>query len=269
MAITLRRFVFFTILTHRFPTHAMMGRSLAANMNLPHPTIEDLFFAASERQDPAARAAYLDEACGSDTDLRRRLEDLLAVEPKVNQFLESPPVSSINRVRPVVGDENLGTVIGPYKLLEPIGEGGMGVVYLAEQTQPVRRKVALKIIKPGMDTKQVIARFEAERQALALMDHPNIAKVHDAGTTETGRPYFVMELVRGIPITEYCDREQLPIPERLELFVLVCRAVQHAHQKGIIHRDLKPSNILVTLHRRRAGAQGHRLRHRQGHRRSR
>ena len=124
----------------------------------------------------------------------------------------------------------------------------MGVVYVAEQTQPVRRKVALKIIKPGMDTKQVIARFEAERQALAMMDHPNIAKVHDGGTTESGRPYFVMELVRGIPITEYCDGERLSIRERLELFVLVCRAVQHAHQKGIIHRDLKPSNILVTLH---------------------
>ena len=143
--------------------------------------------------------------------------------------------------------ESPGTVIGPYKLLEQIGEGGMGVVYVAEQTQPVRRKVALKIIKPGMDTKQVIARFEAERQALAMMDHPNIAKVLDAGATETGRPYFVMELVRGIPITDYCDREQLSIPERLELFVLVCRAVQHAHQKGIIHRDLKPSNILVTV----------------------
>ena len=144
----------------------------------------------------------------------------------------------------------------------------MGVVYMAEQTQPVRRKVALKIIKPGMDTKQVIARFEAERQALALMDHPNIAKVLDAGATDSGRPYFVMELVRGIPITDYCDREQLSIPERLELFVLVCRAVQHAHQKGIIHRDLKPSNILVTLIDGVAGAQGHRLRRRQGHRRS-
>ena len=143
--------------------------------------------------------------------------------------------------------ERPGTVIGPYKLLEQIGEGGMGVVYMAEQTQPVRRKVALKVIKPGMDTKQVIARFEAERQALAMMDHPNIAKVLDAGATESGRPYFVMELVRGIPITDYCDREQLSIPERLELFVLVCRAVQHAHQKGIIHRDLKPSNILVTV----------------------
>ena len=131
--------------------------------------------------------------------------------------------------------------------MEQIGEGGMGVVYVAEQQEPVRRKVALKVIKPGMDSRQVVARFEAERQALALMDHPNIARVHDAGTTESGRPYFVMELVRGLPITEYCDRENLPVPERLELFVLVCRAVQHAHQKGVIHRDVKPSNILVTL----------------------
>ena len=143
--------------------------------------------------------------------------------------------------------EQPGSTIGPYKLLEQIGEGGMGTVFMAEQSQPVRRKVALKIIKPGMDTKQVIARFEAERQALALMDHPNIAKVHDGGTTEAGRPYFVMELVRGIPITDYCDREHLTIPERLDLFVLVCRAVQHAHQKGIIHRDLKPSNVMVTV----------------------
>ena len=144
--------------------------------------------------------------------------------------------------------EGPGTVIGPYKLLEPIGEGGMGVVYMAEQMQPVRRKVALKVIKPGMDTRQVIARFEAERQALALMDHPNIARILDAGATESGRPYFVMELVRGIPITEYCDRNRLSIADRLDLFVLVCQAVQHAHQKGIIHRDLKPSNVLITLH---------------------
>jgi serine/threonine protein kinase len=142
--------------------------------------------------------------------------------------------------------EGPGTVIGPYKLMEPLGEGGMGVVYMAEQSQPVRRKVALKIIKPGMDTKQVIARFDAERQALALMDHPNIAKVLDAATTEWARPYFVMELVKGIPITEYCDQQRLTIPERLNLFKQVCQAVQHAHQKGIIHRDIKPTNVLVT-----------------------
>ena len=138
-------------------------------------------------------------------------------------------------------------MIGPYKLLEQIGEGGFGVVFMAEQQQPVRRKVALKVLKPGMDTKQVVARFEAERQALALMDHPHIAQVHDAGTTDTGRPYFVMELVRGIPITQFCDDNRLTPRERLELFVAVCQAVQHAHQKGIIHRDLKPSNVLVTL----------------------
>ena len=144
--------------------------------------------------------------------------------------------------------EQPGTLIGPYKLLEQIGEGGMGVVYMADQQAPIRRRVALKIIKAGMDTRQVIARFEAERQALALMDHSNIARVLDAGATDSGRPYFVMELVRGIPITEYCDQNNLPVHERLELFVQVCHAVQHAHQKGIIHRDLKPTNVLVTLH---------------------
>ena len=177
-----------------------------------------------------------------------RVEGLLERLCGADSFLE-PPASAPTLTGRIVRrpSEGPGTVIGPYKLMEQIGEGGMGVVYVAEQTQPVRRKVALKVIKPGMDTKQVIARFEAERQALAMMDHPNIAKVFDGGTTESGRPYFVMELVRGIPITDYCDQEQLSIPERLELFVLVCRAVQHAHQKGIIHRDLKPSNILVTL----------------------
>src|SRR5580698_7840929 len=144
--------------------------------------------------------------------------------------------------------ENVGSVIGPYKLLQQIGQGGFGVVYMAEQEKPVRRIVALKIIKPGMDTGQVIARFEAERQALALMDHPNIARVLDAGTTQSGHPYFVMELVRGVPITEYCDKHQLTPRERLELFVPVCNAIQHAHLKGIIHRDIKPSNVLVTLH---------------------
>src|SRR5262249_9807273 len=135
-----------------------------------------------------------------------------------------------------------------YKLLQEIGQGGMGVVYMAEQETPVRRKVALKIIKPGMDTRQVVARFEAERQALALLDHPHIARVIDAGTTESGRPYFVMDLVRGIPITQYCDEAKLSPRERLELFIPVCQAIQHAHQKGIIHRDVKPSNVLVTHH---------------------
>src|SRR5205823_14789667 len=144
--------------------------------------------------------------------------------------------------------EGPGAVIGSYKLLEEIGEGGFGVVFMAEQTRPVRRRVALKVLKPGMDTRQVVARFEAERQALALMDHANIAHVFDGGETESGRPYFVMELVRGVAITEFCDQNQLDVRERLKLFVDVCQAVQHAHQKGVIHRDIKPSNVLVTMH---------------------
>src|SRR4051812_3704635 len=158
---------------------------------------------------------------------------------------ELPPGKTVVGTTP---EEKAGDSIGRYKLLQQIGEGGCGMVYMAEQEEPVRRRVALKVIKLGMDTKQVIARFEAERQALALMDHPNIAKVLEAGATEAGRPYFVMELVRGIKITEYCDQHNLFTKERLELFIQVCHAVQHAHQKGIIHRDLKPSNILVTLH---------------------
>jgi serine/threonine protein kinase len=145
-------------------------------------------------------------------------------------------------------DEQLGSRVGRYKLLQKIGEGGCGVVYLAEQEEPVRRQVALKVIKLGMDTKSVIARFEAERQALAMMDHPNIARVLDAGATETGRPFFVMELVRGTRITKYCDENNLDTVQRLKLFIQICRAIQHAHQKGIIHRDIKPSNILVSLH---------------------
>jgi serine/threonine protein kinase len=149
---------------------------------------------------------------------------------------------------PPLQDEAIGGMIGPYKLLEKVGEGGFGVVYVAEQREPVKRRVALKIIKLGMDTRQVVARFEAERQALALMDHPNIAKVLDGGATATGRPYFAMELVRGVPITKYCDQEKIGTSDRIDLFVKVCRAIQHAHQKGIIHRDIKPSNILVTLH---------------------
>ncbi|MFO0958550.1 MAG: tetratricopeptide repeat protein [Isosphaeraceae bacterium] len=214
-------------------------------MSPTSPDFEEIFFTAREIDDESARSAYLDEACGEDAELRDQVERWLASDPLVSRFLESPASETTTFVEiPAPGH---GTDIGPYRLLEPIGEGGMGVVYVAEQTEPVRRKVALKIIKPGMDSKQVIARFEAERQALALMDHPNIARVLDGGATDSGRPYFVMELVRGIPITDYCDREHLTIAERLELFVLVCRAVQHAHQKGVIHRDLKPSNILVTV----------------------
>src|SRR5262245_6945395 len=169
---------------------------------------------------------------------------MLAAYPKVGGFLERP-ASGVETAGPGPA-ERLGMQIGPYKLLEPIGEGGMGVVFMAQQLAPVKRKVALKVIKPGMDTRHVIARFEAERQALALMDHPNIARVLDAGTTDSGRPYFVMELVRGVPITQYCDESSLPIRDRLALFASVCQAIQHAHTKGIIHRDIKPTNVLVT-----------------------
>ncbi|MEM7306557.1 MAG: serine/threonine-protein kinase [Planctomycetota bacterium] len=202
--------------------------------------IEVLFHAARERAAGAERCAYLDGACGNDGDLRARVDALLAAHDEAAGFLESPALE-----RP---GEAPGASIGPYKLLQEIGEGGMGIVYMAEQEKPVTRKVALKVIKLGMDTKQVIARFEAERQALAMMDHPHIARVLDAGATETGRPYFVMELVRGVAIDAYCDTHKLPTGERLALFAEVCRAVQHAHQKGVIHRDLKPNNVLITSH---------------------
>jgi len=162
-------------------------------------------------------------------------------------FADLPPKDGYPTCSLPDSAEEIGTEIGRYKLLSVLGEGGFGIVYLAEQKQPVRRQVAVKVIKPGMDSKQVIARFEAERQALALLDHPNIARVFDAGATEKGRPYFVMEYVKGVPITEYCDRQKLTIEQRLELFLQVCEAIQHAHQKGIIHRDIKPSNILVSL----------------------
>jgi serine/threonine protein kinase/tetratricopeptide (TPR) repeat protein len=209
--------------------------------------IEAIFFEAQQKQG-AERAAYLDKACASDAELRQRVEQFLGAQAEIGSFLEvaAPPV--VATVDATLVAERPGTVIGPYKLLEQIGEGGFGIVFMAEQTQPVRRKVALKVLKPGMDTRQVVARFEAERQALALMDHPNIAQVFDGGETASGRPYFVMELVRGIPVTDFCDQNRQTIRQRLELFVKVCQAVQHAHQRGIIHRDLKPSNILVTLH---------------------
>ena len=209
---------------------------------------EDIFSNAIEKKTPEERAAYLNEACAGQAELRAHVEALLDAHENPDSFLSSPvgdPPQTID-YSPV--NEGPGAVIGRYKLREQIGKGGMGVVYVAEQEKPVRRKVALKIIKPGMDTKEVIARFEAERQALALMDHPNIAKVLDAGSTESGRPYFVMELVRGIPIAEYCDIKRLSVRERLDLFVQVCQAVQHAHQKGIIHRDIKPTNVLVADH---------------------
>ncbi len=204
-------------------------------------------FVAALNLAPDQWDAHLAEACGKDGELRSRVRDLLDANAAVGSFLESPASSSVATVDEPIR-EGPGTIIGPYKLLEQIGEGGMGLVFMAEQQQPVRRKVALKILKPGMDTRQVIARFEAERQALALMDHPNIARVLDAGETGAGRPHFVMELVRGVAITDYCDQNRLTTRERLELFATVCQAVQHAHHKGIIHRDIKPSNVMVTLH---------------------
>jgi serine/threonine protein kinase len=203
--------------------------------------VEEIFNAALQKGSAVERVAYLDGACGSNADLRGRVETLLRAHDEADRFLEPTSAEPHQPERP-------GAMVGRYKLLQSIGEGGFGVVYMAEQIEPVRRKVALKIIKLGMDTKQVVARFESERQALALMDHPNIARVLDAGSTDSGRPYFVMELVKGIPITEYCDQNNLSPRERLELFIPVCQAIQHAHQKGIIHRDLKPTNVLVTLH---------------------
>jgi serine/threonine protein kinase/Flp pilus assembly protein TadD len=246
------------------------------------PSLDTIVCEAVEIADAADRAVFLDRACGGDDAFRQRVEALVAAHFRAGgSFLEGPAEAPVATASFTPGPEEPGTMIGPYKLLERIGEGGMGVVYVAEQTEPVRRRVALKVIKPGMDTREVVARFEAERQALALMDHPNIAKVLDGGATGGrgqgsgvrgqesgggvqknsslppdpclltpgfGRPYFVMELVRGLPITDYCDQARLPADRRLRLFTQVCRAVQHAHQKGVIHRDLKPSNILVTLH---------------------
>ncbi|MGB2866193.1 MAG: serine/threonine-protein kinase, partial [Sedimentisphaerales bacterium] len=208
---------------------------------------EKIFYQALGKS-PGQREAYLAEACGDDRKLYGRVEALLKANDLKDDFLQSPLLDSELTLDNPPHVESPGMVIGRYKLLEMIGEGGMAVVYMAEQQEPIRRKVALKIIKLGMDTKSVIARFEAERQALAMMDHPNIAKVFDAGATETGRPYFVMELVHGVSITEYCDKNKLDTHRRLELLVQVCHAVQHAHQKGIIHRDIKPSNVLVTMH---------------------
>jgi serine/threonine protein kinase len=209
--------------------------------------IRSVFCEALERQTPEEREAYLSQVCGEDAALRAEVEMLLRAQPEADGFFQAMPIGG-GDIPPSQPPEAPGTVIGRYKLLEKIGEGGMAVVYMAEQTEPIRRKVALKIIKLGMDTRQVIARFEAERQALALMDHPSIAKVLDAGATETGRPYFVMELVQGVSITEYCDKDNLSTKDRLALFLQVCSAVQHAHQKGIIHRDIKPSNVMVTHH---------------------
>src|SRR5262245_13837673 len=224
-------------------------------MTAPPRSLKELFLAALEVS-PEDRAAWLERECAADAGLCEHLRLMLAAHDAPQSLLDRPagsPEASLPRegVGPTVDQpmaKRPGTVIGPYKLLEQIGEGGMGTVFMAEQAQPVQRKVALKLIKSGMDSRRVVARFEAERQALALMDHPHIAKVLDAGTTDSGLPYFVMELVKGVPITNYCDDRNLTPRERLELFMPVCHAVQHAHQKGIIHRDLKPSNVLVALY---------------------
>jgi eukaryotic-like serine/threonine-protein kinase len=213
------------------------------------PTANDIFLDALEIAAPDERHAFLDSACGADDTLRERVERLLRSSERAGSFLEAPAdLAPTAQAAPAPAPAAPGGAVGPYRLLEEIGEGGMGVVWLAEQTEPVRRRVALKVIKPGLGPDQVVARFEAERQALALMDHPHIAKVLDGGATEGGRPYFVMELVRGLPITRFCDERRLGVRERLGLFVPVCQAVQHAHTKGVIHRDLKPGNVLVALY---------------------
>src|SRR5262249_29345810 len=216
------------------------------------PLEQSIFLTALELATPAEREAYLRGACGDNEALRAAVVELLAAHERAGNILDAPPVAASGTVaqdNPGAGSlEQPGTVIGPYKLLERIGEGGMGTVWMAQQTEPVKRLVAVKLVKAGMDSRQVVARFEAERQALALMDHAHIARVLDAGTTAAGRPYFVMDLVKGVSITKYCDEHRLTPRQRLELFLPVCQAVQHAHQKGVIHRDLKPSNVLVALY---------------------
>jgi serine/threonine protein kinase len=220
--------------------------------------VKDIFLAAIEKTHPDEREAFLREACAENDALRRQVDGLLRRHEDAGSFLEHPPLEDA-RMDPIapnsvaaappamIQTESVGMKISHYMLVQQLGEGGMGTVWVAEQTEPVKRRVALKVIKPGLDSAQVIRRFEAERQALALMDHSNIAKVFDAGTTAAGRPYFVMELVKGLPITRYCDELQLPLRERLELLVPVCQAIQHAHQQGVIHRDIKPSNVLVSI----------------------
>src|SRR5579871_5118762 len=210
-------------------------------------SLREIFADAADISEPAARAAFLARACGGNDQLRIRVERLLNADGNAGNFLKrrSDTTTTTSGFRL---SEKPGDRIGRYRLIERIGQGGGGVVYLAEQEEPVRRRVALKVLKLGMDTQSFVARFEAERQALAMMDHPNIARVLDAGATERGRPFFVMEFVSGQRLSDYCERHQLTLRQRLELFIPVCQAVQHAHQKGVVHRDLKPSNILVTDH---------------------
>ncbi|RYD32815.1 MAG: serine/threonine protein kinase, partial [Verrucomicrobiaceae bacterium] len=215
------------------------------------PSIDKLLFtAAAGFVEAADRRAFLEFACRGDPALLKQLEELLAIQRDAEEFFEFRPevVSQVASVDAGEGDGGLGASIGPYRLIDRLGSGGCGVVYLAEQQVPVKRRVALKIIRLGMDTENVIARFSMEREALAMMDHPNIARVLDAGVTASGLPYFVMELVDGERITDFCDHHRLGLRQRLELFVLVCEAIQHAHQKGVIHRDIKPSNVLVREH---------------------
>src|SRR5215467_9694085 len=208
--------------------------------------VKEIFDRAVEC-DPASRVAYVRDRCGDDEELRREVESLLASDTQTGSLLDNPLMETATGVSPPSASlPAQNDSFGPYVPVRVLGEGGMGTVYLARQQQPIRREVALKVVKLGMDSRQVLERFEIERQALALMDHPNVARVLDAGTSDRGRPYFVMEFVEGVPITQYCDSKALSTRERLQLFVPVCNALQHAHQKGIIHRDVKPSNVLVT-----------------------
>src|ERR1700678_2690534 len=231
----------------RFDLHLPVNGGKLQSMN-DDSSKDVIIFKEALRLPTKERADFIERASAGDADLCHRVKVLLRSHEKAGDFLLEPaPGLPRGAGQATVTGEQAGDRIGRYKLLQQIGEGGCGVVYMAEQEEPVKRRVALKVIKLGMDTKRVIARFDAERQALALMEHPNIAKVLDAGTTETGRPFFVMELVRGVRITEYCDQNNLSTSDRLNLFIQICQAIQHAHQKGIIHRDIKPSNILVTM----------------------